>query len=178
MKVFKIGFCLILLAAVLVLRYYKNQYFIIELALFTSFLVYLYYQWFYKQPKEEQKSKKKKLNQIQYHLRRLKKYTPDLNKEKLPQNFIPLIPFIEIWGIKNEVVRNYYIELSTENELLKFKETIEPIIQDIKSWLTSQPNKTKEKDAVELTLNTYYQLGLWTWDNKTHTNNLTILKEE
>ena len=109
------------------------------------------------------KIKKKRLEIKSNNISGLKKDNQlILDKTQLPTELSSLKVLFEKWGIQNDLLREDLYENTSREELLEFKNEIEPFLNQIENYLKNE-QKTSEYQAILLTHKAYGDLGLWTW---------------
>lgn len=120
--------------------------------------IFIYYSRISKLNKKKENIKINNVN----HLKKSVKL--NLDSSVLPSHLSGLIDEIEKWGVENELLRSDLYENSTREELIEFKNKIELKVSQIEDYIENG-NESLEKKAVQLMLQAYNDLGLWTWVN-------------
>ena len=129
-----------------------------------SFVGYLIYENFYRLPKIKNKKMETREHQLTTLINEKDKYEPKINSTNLPADLQNYIPIITKWGVSNKILREHLYESTEDIELFELKK-IEADMDRIKKWLEEENGKSYEKQAFELTIKAYDELGLWTWDD-------------
>jgi len=104
------------------------------------------------------------------NIEKLKKYKhPLFEEDDFPGDFKPYKEVINMWGIKNKTLRQDLYEKSNKQDLIMLKNFIE-VNHDKITNHHDYPKDKKLKDALNLTLKSYNDLGLWTWDSNIKSN--------
>jgi hypothetical protein len=74
------------------------------------------------------------------------------------------------WGIDNNILRTDLYDHSTNSDLSELKK-IESKTDIITNWIKSDSRVGIKKRALQLTLDAYNELGLWTWNKANEPNN-------
>lgn len=144
------------------LRAESNENNYVKGILILPVLIHIFYEGIYKEHKIKSKRKEVK----EKHLRELKSnlvaYTPKIATAKLPHELQTFIPIIEKWGIENKLLRENLYEHASQEELLALKQ-IENSRESFENWVLEHENDETTTKAIEMTLQSYNDLGLWTW---------------
>ena len=141
----------------------KNPY--IMGVIFLVFTGHILYEGVYKKNKIESKKneiKGKHLNELKSNLNEL---TPEITPNELSTELSEFIPIIKKWGIDNKILREDLYENSSNSELIELK-SIETKRDVFEKWISENQEKENTIKALNLTLKSYDDLGLWTWKSK------------
>ncbi|WP_299107111.1 hypothetical protein [uncultured Winogradskyella sp.] len=142
----------------------KNPYFMATI--YAVFIGHIFYEGIYKKKKIEHKKNEIKANHLAELKNKKSDLTPKINNEDLPTELIEFIPIFKKWGIDNKILKKDLYENAKHSELFELK-SIENKRDIIEKWIKNSsydnPNISK---ALNLTLESYDELGLWTWETK------------
>ncbi len=103
------------------------------------------------------------------HLKELKSqqvnFVPNISNKDLPNDLIEFIPLFKKWGIDHKMLREDLYENASHDELLELK-SIENKREIIEKWIEEDKNDSPVSKALGLTIKSYDELGLWTWETK------------
>lgn len=139
----------------------KNPY--IAGIVFLVFIAHILYEGVYKKNKIESRKKEVKGKHLDELKSNLNKLTPEIKTGELPTDFEEFIPIIKKWGIENKILREDLYENSSNNELLELK-SIESKRDFFEKWISENQENENVVKALSLTLKSYDDLGLWTWN--------------
>ncbi|MFD2914864.1 hypothetical protein [Psychroserpens luteus] len=141
----------------------KNPY--LTVFIFAFFIGHIWYEGIYKKKKIENRKTEIKSK----HLTELKNKQADfitkINKQDLPTELREFIPLFQKWGIDNKMLREDLYENAKEDELFELK-SIENKREIIEKWIESNTNNLDISQTLNLTIKSYDDLGLWTWNKK------------
>lgn len=137
----------------------------IKILIWILLIIHVFYEGLYKEYKIEKKKENIKQKHYVELQSRLEEFTPKIKPSVLPKELIGFIPIIEKWGIDNNMLRNLLYEKASKEELKQLK-TIESQSAIIETWINENPQEFQEVKALELTQQSYDDLGLWTWQSK------------
>ena len=142
----------------------KNPYFMA--IIYAVFIGHIFYEGIYKKKKIENKKSEIKNKHLAELKNKQSDLTPKINTEDLPSELVEFIPVFKKWGIDNKILKNDLFENAKKSELFELK-SIENKRDIIEKWIENNsgenPNISK---ALNLTIKSYDELGLWTWDAK------------
>ena len=133
--------------------------------IYAVFIGHIWYEGIYKKKSIENKKTEIKSK----HLTQLKNkqidFTPQINIEDLPTELIEFIPLFKKWGIDNKLLREDLYENAKQDDLFELK-LIEKKREIIEKWTGVDTSNPEISKALKLTLKSYDDLGLWTWETK------------
>lgn len=142
----------------------KNPY--LMAVIYAVFIGHICYEGIYKKKKIENKKAEIKIKHLTELKNKQNDFTPKINSEDLPSELIEFIPVFKKWGIDNKMLRDDLYENAKENELFKLK-SVENKRKIIEKWVEDNSDIIPDvSKALNLTLKSYDELGLWTWETK------------
>ncbi|MEP0265604.1 hypothetical protein [Dokdonia sp.] len=134
-------------------------------AIYIFFIGHIAYEGIYRKNKIDSKRKEVKSRHLNELKSNLSNFTPKIATGKLPSGLTKFIPIIKKWGVDNKILREDLYENSENNELLILK-SIESKRDVLEEWINENPEEQNTIKAINLTLKSYDDLGLWTWKSK------------
>jgi len=139
----------------------KNPY---AMAVLFAFLAgHIYYENVYRKGKIDSKKSEIKSKHLGELKSNIKDYNPNIAIDKIPSELNNLIPIILKWGVNNKMLRENLYENAEKSELLELK-SIESQKENLQEWIESNQDEEETIKAINLTLKSYDDLGLWTWE--------------
>ncbi len=143
----------------------KNPY--LMAIIYAVFIGHIYYEGIYKKNKIDNKKTELKNKHLTELKSKINDFTPRITPEDLPSELAEFIPIFKKWGIDNKILKNDLHENAQKSELFELK-SVENKRNLIEQWIeNNSDNSPNISKAISLTLESYDQLGLWTWETKT-----------
>ena len=139
----------------------KNPY--LMAVMYAVFIFHIGYEGIYKKKKIENKKNEIKSRHLSELKSKMTDITPEINTDDLPTELTELIPLFKKWGIENKMLREDLYENAKKDELIELK-SIENKREIIEKWIEINSDNQKVSKALNLTLKSYDELGLWTWE--------------
>uniref|UniRef100_UPI00404ABB79 hypothetical protein n=1 Tax=Flavobacterium sp. TaxID=239 RepID=UPI00404ABB79 len=142
----------------------KNPYFMV--IIYSVFIGHIIYEGIYEKKKIEDKKSEIKNKHLAELKNKQSDLTPKINSEDLPSELVEFIPVFKKWGFDNKILKNDLYESAKQHELFELK-SIENKRDIIEKWIeNNSDDKPDISKAMNLTLESYDELGLWTWETK------------
>ena len=138
--------------------------------IYAVFIGHIWYEGIYKKNKIESKKAEIKSKHLSELKAQRTDFIPEINSENLPTELVEFIPLFKKWGIDNKMLRADLYENAKQDELVALK-SIENKRKVIEEWIENHSENHNISKALSLTLTSYDELGLWTWETKTENDN-------
>ncbi len=133
--------------------------------IYAVFIGHIWYEGIYKKKKIENKKTEIKSKHISELKAQQTGFIPEINNEFLPTELVEFIPLFNKWGIDNKMLRDDLYENAKQDELIELK-SIENKRGIIEKCIENNSDNQNISKALNLTLKSYDDLGLWTWETK------------
>ena len=72
----------------------------------------------------------------------------EIDVETVPLKLRPLIPFVKIFGVSDDTIREDIVRKSPQDLLLKLKDLMNELDDDLDNWLDALPEESGDKPDV------------------------------